>query len=324
MNSHKAIGGFFGLDTGQGREDVVHSDAIDLNSARNCFEYILRVRQPRKVYISKFTCDVMLEPLEKTNTPYEFYSLNDSLEIAEELRVADDELVVYVNYFGLKDESSKKVAETYGDRAVIDASQAFYYKQHGDEHVIYSPRKFFGVPDGGYLVTDRYLAEDIPVDHSYDRASHLLKRIDVGPEQAYEDFKRNDASLEMQPIKRMSNLTHALLENVPYQEAKTVRRRNYSTLHTALESMNELHCPLSDESGPLVYPFMTKDAEKIRKQLIDKKIFSATYWPNVFEWCDESELEYTLARDIVTLPIDQRYDNDDMNTILEVLHEYYN
>lgn len=324
MNSPKAVGGFFELDLDRESGGAFYTDAIALNSARNSFEYILRVRQPAKVYLSKYTCDVMLEPLEKTGIPYEFYRLNDKLEMADDVHVSENELLVYVNYFGIKDRYSRDIATICGDRAVIDASQAFYYAQHANEHVIYSPRKFFGVPDGGYLVTDRQLNEEIPDDVSYTRMSHLLKRVDMGPEQAYDDFKHNDASLEMQPIKGMSNLTRSLLESAPYEKAKIARRHNYGTLHAAIGSMNELNCLLGSDSVPLIYPFMTKDAEKIRKQLIERRIFSATYWPNVFTWCDESELEYALARDIVTLPIDQRYDERDMNTILEVLYEYYN
>ena len=42
-----------------------HKDAIRLNTARNSFEYVLRARQYTKVYIPYYTCEVMLEPINK-------------------------------------------------------------------------------------------------------------------------------------------------------------------------------------------------------------------------------------------------------------------
>ena len=42
---------------------------------------------------------------------------------------------------------------------IFDNSQAFYSKQYGTAG-IYSPRKFFGLPDGGILCTDLNLEEE--------------------------------------------------------------------------------------------------------------------------------------------------------------------
>lgn len=38
----------------------------------------------------------------------------------------------------------------------------------------------------------------------------------------------------------------------------------------------------------------------------------ATYWLNVVEWCGIGELEYGFAKSLLPLPIDQRYDKENM------------
>lgn len=74
----KAIGGYFGLELWNGEH--YHKDAIKLNTARNCFEYILRTRHYRKVYIPYYTCEVMLQPLQKCGIEWEFYHIDKCFE----------------------------------------------------------------------------------------------------------------------------------------------------------------------------------------------------------------------------------------------------
>ena len=70
-----AIGGYFGLELRKGEH--YHKDALRLNSARNCFEYVLLARQYKRVYVPYFTCEVMLEPLHKLGIEYTFYHINE-------------------------------------------------------------------------------------------------------------------------------------------------------------------------------------------------------------------------------------------------------
>lgn len=320
MSSHKshvAIGGYFGLELRKGQE--FHADAIALNSARNSFEYILKIHVPAKVFIPKYTCDVMLEPLEKLHIPYEFYAIDERLEITEQPELEAQEMIVYTNYFGVKDSYCDQISKKYGRQLIVDCSQAFYYQPPKGVHGIYSPRKFFGVADGGYAVTDTKLQEEFVQDISYGRMDHLLKRIDRSPEEGFEDYKKNDQSLVGQPIKSMSKLTHALLRNVDYEAVRATRKRNFTQLHEALGNKNELSFEMNDIDAPMVYPYLVDDGAGKRKMLIENRVYTAMYWPNVLEWCAESELEYTLATNLLAIPVDQRYGEQEMAAIMEYL-----
>lgn len=69
----------------------------------------------------------------------------------------------------------------------------------------------------------------------------------------------------------------------------------------------------------MVYPYWTND-DSLRKKLIDNRIYVAKYWPNVMEWSTPCELEYELAFHILPLPIDQRYCEEEMNGIIELIY----
>lgn len=318
MNSLNEIGGYLELELKRG--EMLHSDGLLLNSARSCFEYILRVKQPAKVYLPYFTCDVMLEPLRRLKITYNFYSINDNLEIKDDIVLKNDELLVYTNYFGVKDNYCDMLGDKYQKQLILDCTQAYYFKPNSETApCFYSPRKFFGVPDGGILLLDDRGEEVKEKDTSYQRFEHLIKRIDLGASAGYQDFKDNDASLSGQPIKLMSDLTRKLLESIDYEDIKNKRIDNFTFIHEALGKVNKL--PLFPENSrcPMVYPFYTEDVN-LREELIKNNIYVATYWPNVFEWCKKDTTEYRLAKFLLPLPIDQRYGRKEMGIILGVIN----
>ena len=323
MSSFSPIGGYFGLEKGSGNDTggFLHDDAILLNTARNCFEYILRANKVTHVYMPKFTCDVMLEPLQKLDISYTFYPINDDLEIISEIELDEGEYIVYTNYFGIKDNYSRHLSSEYGERLILDCSQAYYFEPLIVGHTIYSPRKFFGVPDGGCLYTSRIISGEFPVDISDNRMSHLYKRIEQGAEAGYEEFIKNDASLVGQPIKQMSEKTETILSTVNFEQVRQKRFQNFQKLHESLMADNEITIDLSDMLCPMIYPFRTNNKD-VRQELITQKIFVATYWPNVFEWSNNQEVEYKLAQEVIPLPIDQRYTEMEMNSIIKVIRQY--
>ena len=308
------IGGYFELELQNGMH--YHHDAIRLNTARNCFEYILKAKKYTKVYIPYYTCDVMLEPLHKLNIAYEFYHINAHFEPLEDKELQSNEAFLFTNYFGLKQEAVKRLAHVYTNQLIVDNAQAFFAAPLQGIDTFYSARKFFGVPDGAYLYSDSRL-EIEEQDVSYDRMAHLLKRIDLGASSGYSDFQKNDEQLIGQPIKKMSKLTENMMCSLDYTKIIKQRRANFIHLHAKLDAFNTFKLELEAEAVPMVYPFYGSEA--LRKKLIENKIYTATYWPNVKEWCTKDSLEYQLTSDVIYLPVDQRYTTDDMDVIVKHL-----
>ena len=296
-----AIGGYFELELRKGEHH--HKNALRLNTARNCFEYILRARKYTKVYIPYYTCDVLLEPLKKCNVDYVFYHINEQLEPVEAYQLQPHEAFLYTNYYGLKQRCVKRLALQYGKQLIVDNAQAFFAEPLEGIDTFYSARKFFGVADGAYLYIDKLLGKELEQDQSYQRMSHLLMRADIGAEAGYADFRHNDDSLIGQPIKRMSNLTEKILCSIDYESVKLLRRSNYELLDKQLQTTNGVYLPLDSDTVPMVYPYLSDD-DSLRQRLVDNRIYVATYWPNVID--DTLSCEFILKSKLLPLPIDQR------------------
>ena len=288
----EAIGGYFSLELPL-REEY-HKDALRLNTGRNCLEYILRSRKYKKVYVPYYTCEAVMEPINKLSIPYEFYHIDVHFEIRDHFTLKADEALLYTNYFGMKQRYVEQLSEKVGARLIVDNTQAFYAKPIPGIDTFYTCRKFFGVADGAYLYTDKMLDNDLEQDESYERMSHLLKRIDLSAEQGYADFRKSDDSLDGQPIRKMSKLTQRIMQSIDYEAAAKKRRENYLMLQEVLANDNNLLLTLDEDAVPMVYPYLSP-VNGLREKLIENKIFVARYWPNVLEWTTKDELEYTLA-----------------------------
>ena len=314
-----AIGGYFELaDVEEGV--FPHQDGILLNTGRNALEFILRsLIEVKKVYLPYYTCEVMLEPIKKLGIDFEFYSINTYLEPVEQPVLKEGESFLYTNYFGLKQDCVKRLAKAYGDRLIVDNAQAFYAESIQGIDTFYSARKFFGVPDGAYLYSEKQLEKDWEQDVSYERMLHLLKRIDLGPELGFQEFCFNEGRLCNQDIKTMSKLTERILNGVDYDSPRYIRRQNFLFLDNGLKDSNLIHLDFEDDSVPMVYPYLTEDMS-LQKKLIDNKVFVATYWPNVMKWCNANDMESYLAQHLVFLPVDQRYTCKDMKTVIDIIN----
>ena len=311
-----AIGGYFSLELPL-REEY-HKNAIRLNTGRNCLEYILRVRGYKKLYLPYYSCEVLLEPFEKLGIEHAFYHINEHLELDEEILLSNGEAILYINYFGLKQGYVETLAAKYGKQLIVDNTQAFFAQPIDGIDTFYSCRKFFGVPDGAYLYCAKELESDFEQDHSWERMAHLLKRIDLSPEDAYVDFREEDEKLKNNPIRTMSKLTHRIMASIDYNGVAERRRQNYQILDKVLSKENGISLLLATDTVPMVYPFLTTDMQ-LRQRLIDSKVYIATYWPNVLDWCDENNTEDTLTRQLLPIPIDQRYGSEDMVRIMKLI-----
>lgn len=310
----RPIGGYFELELPHFPE--YHAEAIALNSGRFCLEYLLRCRHYKKIYVPYYTCDTAIEPLQKLGIPYSFYHIDTAMHLVDDIQLSEGEALLYTNYWGLQNDYCEALAIRYGHQLILDYTQAFFSRPIVGIDTFYSCRKFFGVPDGGYLYTDAVADFDIAQDESYTRMDSLVKRIDLSPEAGFEDFHQVSAIFHSIPMLRMSNFTKRMMNGMDYQFIRARRIKNYNMLssHFNQESLN----PCGD-AVPMAFPYLCEAGQDLRKRLISQKVFVAKYWPNVDQWADQNSLEYYLANHLLPLPVDQRYDEEDMSLIIQLI-----
>ncbi|MEM3844683.1 MAG: hypothetical protein QXU98_03135 [Candidatus Parvarchaeota archaeon] len=316
--NRKEIGGYFELELRDGKE--YYDDAIKLNSGRNCFKYILLAQQPSKVYVPYYIDKSMKEEsLIKLGIPFEFYHINKKLEIAKNIQVKNNEKILYNNYFSLKGAYVKKLAKIYGQKLIVDNTQAFFERPIQGIDTLYSVgSKFFGVPSGGYLYTRILLDEKFKQSFSYNSVTHLIGRADKDAASFFEYFQESKKKRNNQPIALMSTLTKKILSSIDYEKVRLIRERNFYYLHSYLKDVNELDVDFSMIKGPMVYPLLIKN-ESLRYELIKNKIYVATYWNEILDLKGASKTEKYLAKYLLPLPIDQRYDLSDMDFIVKTI-----
>lgn len=307
----REIGGYIELDKYTG--PMLYDDGIKLNCGRNALEYLIITKGIKKLYVPKFMCNSNDEVLKKYNIDVKYFSIGMNFKPIIEKRAVDEWLYL-VNYYG---QLSNEYIQSLGKNVIVDNAQAYFQNPIGGYDTAYACRKFFGVTDGAILYTDGQI-ENLPQDESHTRMGFLLGRFERSASEFYQEYAENNERFFNEPLKRMSKLTENLLHAIDYDFIKQKRTENFKYLHSKLMEINKLE--LSIPEGAFMYPLYIENGAEIRRKLQQIKIFIPTLWPDVFNLCSEDELEYVMAKNILPLPIDQRYGEEDMEyMVTEVL-----
>lgn len=316
----KEIGGYLGLESLVKNE--LYGDMIGVNNARNALLYILKARKIKKLYIPYYLCDCVSGVCDREGYSYEYYSVDEGFMPVFDKALGEGEYLYVVNYYGQLDNEVIISLKEKHKNVICDNVQAFFQAPAQGIDTVYSCRKFFGVPDGGYVSTEKILDEPLKDDFSRERMTHVLGRFETQKgSDFYKEFQENDRSFDTLALRAMSMLTRNIMGAIDYAAVKEARERNFDVLDGMLRQRNLLSIKRVD--GPYAYPFYCENASSIRKKLIESKIFVPTLWPNSAECEDEVARRY--SQNILPLPCDQRYDREDMirvaGLVLELLDE---
>lgn len=303
----RELGGYIEFEKYTGQ--MLYEDGIKLNCGRNALSYLIKTKKIEKIWMPKFMCDSCDKVLLDNRVKVEYYSIgNDFRPIIEE---REKDWLYIVNFYA---QLSNEFLSSLGDKIIVDNAQAYFQSPIPEIDTIYTCRKFFGVPDGAILYTDKKL-DNIPQDESFERMRFLLGRFERTASEFYAEYVANNHFFANEPIKKMSKLTENLLHGIDYEKIKNIRTENFKYLHNRLELINKLEIVVPE--GAFMYPLYIDNGEEIRRKLQAQKIFVPTLWPSVFNICEKNELEYDMAINILPLPVDQRYSIDDMEYMIK-------
>ena len=310
----KEYGGYIELDTYT--LPMLHEDALKLNCGRNCLAYLFKTRQIRKLLLPYFMCDSVINVCKKHDIEFRFYHVNQEFQPVD-IMLADDEWLYVMNYYGQLTPEYLTRLKTKYCRVIVDNAQAYFEKPITGTDTLYTCRKFFGVADGAFLYTDAVMHEELPLDESFERMHFLLGRYERSASEFYAEYSANNHLFADEPIKRMSKLTENLLHAINYDEVKQRRTENFRLYHQLLGRENLLS--LREVEGAFAYPLYIKDGAVIRKALQQDRIYVPTLWPSVMSQCSSEQLEFSFAENILPLPCDQRYQEEDIYSIVRSL-----
>lgn len=303
----REIGGYIELDTYTG--EMLHENSIKLNCGRNALAYLLRAKQIKTIWMPKFMCDSCDYVLSSYEVKIHYYSIG--LDFKPHVEQRGDDWLYVVNFYG---QLSNEYLASLGKNVIVDNAQAYFQSPISGIDTLYTCRKFFGVPDGAILYTDKQI-EISEKDESFERMHFLLGRYERSAQEFYQEYVDNNRTFQEEPIKRMSKLTENLLHGLDYNVIRKKRTENFAYLHERLANSNRLKLIVPD--GAFMYPYYVENGFELRKRLQAEKIFIPTLWPAVLNRCNQNELEYQMARNILPIPVDQRYGIEDMDYIIK-------
>jgi len=314
-------GGFFELEI-RGGSSVFHDDAIKLTTGRACVNYILKVKKPVKIYLPFYCCDALIEPVELNDIPYEFYTINEDLEIIDLPRLKSDELILYCNFFGVKSKYLPVLTNHYGSKLVLDNSHSFFTKRHEAGICSFnSARKFFGVPDGAFL----YIPENIGPVINFDRnqkvsINHNLHSLLGLQEIAYSEYVEYEKSLDAE-IEGISIVSERLLSMVNYSEVRRIRNINFKYFQDQLSDLNALDLG-NNLTDCFCYPLLLEKSID-KSKLYESNIYVPSLWLDTLGRPNKTDfkLECHLSLNLLPLPIDHRYMIEDLRRVCNTLKE---
>lgn len=306
--NHDEIGGFF--EFGLSRlNQFPYPIAIQYNSARSAFYDLLKNTLIEKIWMPRFICDSMIEPLNLLKVEICFYDINsDFSPILPEI-LMPHEYLLYVNYFGLCTSVQRKILQKYsGEQIIFDHSQAFFVQPLDCYATIYSPRKFLPVAEGGLLFTNQNIIPEYyerTAEDMVKQYQHALLRSVSTANHAYNVFQDNERVFEDCLPRRISKITEQMLESFDYLKFKEQRLKNFKMLHSQLREINQLKIDIEDIESPLTYPLLVD--KKLSNILIRSKIYTPTYWMDGLKRVSVNSFESKLISNVTHLVCDQRY-----------------
>ena len=317
------IGGFFEFSLSK-LNQFPYPKAIQYYSARSAFYDLLKNVPIEKVWVPKYICDSMIDPLLLLNIEIFFYDLNQDFTPLLPEKLIPNEYLLYVNYFGLCTSIQKKILQKYPAKQIIfDHSQAFFVQPFDCFATIYSPRKFLPVAEGGLLVTRENIIPSYyerTTDEMVQQYQHGLIRSVSTATQAYDVFQGNENIFKDCLPKKISKITEQMLESFDYVNFKEKRLKNFKFLHSQLGEYNQLQINLGEVDSPLTYPMLLD--EKISNILIKSKIYTPTYWLDGLKRVSENSFEYKLISNMTHLICDQRYGEKEMQFQIDKVQDY--
>lgn len=311
----KEYGGYLEWERYSGEE---YHNGYRIDSVRSALIFVIRKRKYTHIWIPYYLCDCFQELFKILNISFSYYNIDSKFRPILPDTLPQTNCVLIVNYYGqLLEDDIKYLAQKY--HIFLDNTQAFFEKPINGIDMANSCRKFFGVTGGGYLYTLLKIeGKDIPdYDTAYDKAQCLIGRYEENATKFYSSFVQNERIVRGAVCKRMSRFVQNILKSLDYERIIKRRTENYLFLDRALKKYNKLH--LAIRKGPFMYPLLIENGGKIKKELIDNKIYIPTLWPGVEKFDELNEFERDLINNLVLLPIDQRYNEKDMQYISHVL-----
>lgn len=135
----------------------------------------------------------------------------------------------------------------------------------------------------------------------------------LGSNAAYEEYLKT----VLVEYRGMGVLTHEYLNAIDYDYVQESRTNNLRMMNYELGLHNELE--INENMAGMCYPFLRAGNKMLREHLLERRVYTPTWWKCVLESDSTNEFEKYLATNLIPLPIDQRYSTEQVADLAKMV-----
>lgn len=318
------------------------TDNIFTFSGRTAIELALKdIKGNKKAFLPSYCCDSMIEPFRALDIGYAFYDVNFTDKFSVDLKIPNDcNILLLCNYFGFNTPSFDKEIYSFKSRGGIvieDITHSLLsekpFNKYSD-YLVASLRKWGPLVSGGLCCKMFSEFKVKPVNKPADdfvklkleamelKSQYLLDGDDDKKSKFLNLFQKSNSMLsENYSDLLIDSKSLELLSCFDIKKISKTRKDNAKILYDGIKNMSFIKPMFSLDAmnTPLFVPIvLTKEhRDVIRQRLIDNKIYCPVHWSHPKAQCESNLYDTELS-----LICDQRYTQDDMKRILDVLNHY--
>lgn len=319
-----------------------------LKSGRNAIKALCEMLGERKtVLLPAFTCSTVIDPFRDSKFEILYYDINEDFTIdADSLnyRIANEkpDLILVHSYWGFNTCGDANLIlqqfRNSGGVLVEDLTQVLFSENVRLEadYYVSSLQKFFAIPNGGFIMSKNELNISVEEDKSdidkIARETFMLKR-------DYMDYK-NDAKAQFKEgymkintimednsaIYRISQMSEHILNKLDIGCIKEQRIKNYNYLHDYVnENCKKLRAAMpkaGQGTVPLYFPAFAKNRSDFQAYMSVRDVYCPIIWPKPEMIKGSFPNADKMYNNLICIPIDQRYTEEDMKHIGETISGY--
>jgi dTDP-4-amino-4,6-dideoxygalactose transaminase len=332
----RVIGGVFALESPSeyyGTPRFMNRSSLLLANARCGFTLLLRWLRPSQVWMPAYLCESMFKIAESEAGRMRLYPVDERLAASDRRWLQDvrpGDVVVVVDYFGfVPDAELAGSARERGAIVVEDASHALLSADAGSigDYVLWSPRKFAGLPDGGALQANNGRLPELVAaageqawwNLAYDACLRRRQFEEGGPREWLPVHQQAEDEHPSEPV-AMSEYSRNLATGLDWEAIARRRSANYRVLAERLARFDQMPAA-SAGTVPVGFTMRVDNRDEVRAALFAQDIFPSRLWPTAGRVPDEFVASHRLSATTMTLHCDQRYDAEDMARTADIVLE---
>ncbi len=294
-----------------------------------------------------YSCHSMIDPFLKAGWRVFYYPLNPDLTVYIEcfrqlLITLRPDAVLTMNYFGSSstDEAVDCVKSNASDCLIIEDFSHCTFSfdaivNRSVDYYVSSIRKSIGVCDGAVVVSNRrvdkkYIKRE-QTDFSKIRYNNQLLKGQYSFTQEssqkatfYPNLRQQEVEIDnFTAVYEISSWGMRMLQSINGASIRYARQKNMEHILALLDGKVRMISGIERclNGAPFSMPILVENRDSVQKQLSAKGVYAPVLWPICEDARNVCPVSARMADKMLSLPIDQRYDWDDIEDIAKIVLE---